>query len=343
MALTARLFGGLHMLFPVPFLIILQIFLNELTLAGNWQRFLYPVDGLSRHTLLDYDSYRDEELKLVFYVKSGDRWQTAGEPDGIQWSGYTTIQGGTYRYAQAVVYVKKSVDDEKGTAMSRSWEEVALLDTIPTVVPDGCLLDYKPVMELVKMVAEAPRIQLHYSLPVANFSRKLLVDVDSLAPGNQGDFGAAFLDADGFERHQRGINVASPGGRTIVKATALGRVVLVSRKDIRTVTVLDPVTGIVGDLPHGSSEEESIFREYGNCVYVEHPDGYTIRYSNLDDIEVRAGQGVLRETRLGSVEGTEGGGEEERPAWVHIEVRWGDPLANADSVPMNPWEFFGID
>ena len=70
---------------------------------------------------------------------------------------------------------------------------------------------------------------------------------------------------------------------------------------------------------------------YGNCVYVQHPDGYITLYAHMRTVYVKAGQSVTEKTVLG-IEGATGNVTGKH---LHIEVHKGayhypasiDPLA----------------
>ena len=70
---------------------------------------------------------------------------------------------------------------------------------------------------------------------------------------------------------------------------------------------------------------------YGNCVYVQHPDGYVTLYAHMRMVYVKAGQSVTEKTVLG-IEGATGNVTGKH---LHIEVHKGaykyqasiDPLA----------------
>ena len=70
---------------------------------------------------------------------------------------------------------------------------------------------------------------------------------------------------------------------------------------------------------------------YGNCVYVQHPDGYITLYAHMRTVYVKAGQSVIEKTVLG-IEGATGNVTGKH---LHIEVHKGayhypasiDPLA----------------
>lgn len=280
---------------------------------------------------------------MRFYVKSGDQWQRAGERDGAHWSGYETLAGTRYRYAQARIRLKKFVkngkkDNEGGDWI---WVDGGLIDNIPTCIPSGELPDYRPVLEFSRWMREKARIRLRYVPLLEGFPSGEIVDIDPFLPGNQGEFGAVLVEPSGFSRHQRGIDIAGVAGETPVKAAAVGRVVVVSRKGRKKASAVDFRTdGVTHDFPRGRPDKGAVLREYGNSVYVMHPDGYTIRYGNLDGIEVEVGQGVLPGTKLGTVGVSPIVVSGETLQWVHIEVRRGNPLIEKDSVPVNPLEFF---
>lgn len=310
--------------FPLSLLIMMQLSLGELSLAESWGKFVSPIDGLNSRALRSYGPVSGGALKLVFYIKSGSSWQGAGDPDAAHWSGYRTISGEAFRYAQARASVKKLRKREEEHGAEMAWSDAGLIENIATCIPARCLPDFRPVMELEKWEGEKPRVRLRYRAPVDGFSQELVRDSDPMAPGREGDYGAILIDEGGFERIQRGVDICGKPGETLVFAAALGRVVLLARE------------GASASLEAESGEGQAAAApaEYGNCVYVAHPDGYTVRYANLGDVEAALGQGVLPGTRLG----TFGGGA---APWVHIEVRWGDPLRDRDSVAVNPWEFFG--
>ena len=70
---------------------------------------------------------------------------------------------------------------------------------------------------------------------------------------------------------------------------------------------------------------------YGNCVYVQHPDGYITLYAHMRTVYVKAGQSVSEKTVLG-IEGATGNVTGKH---LHVEVHKGayrypasiDPLA----------------
>ena len=70
---------------------------------------------------------------------------------------------------------------------------------------------------------------------------------------------------------------------------------------------------------------------YGNCVYVQHPDGYVTLYAHMRTVYVKAGQSVTEKTVLG-IEGATGNVTGKH---LHLEVHKGayrypasiDPLA----------------
>jgi hypothetical protein len=320
------------MSFSVPVLLLLQFFLNDSLSVSGWSRFLYPQDWLNREFLQRIESVKKDGVRLVFYINSGDRWQEVGEAFDGGWSGYRTLGGKSYRYARATVFTGRGL-----MGGERIWAETALLNNIPTAIPGECIPALRPVMELIKLPGEIPRIEVFYGPPVEGLSRDMLVDGDQFLPGNQGDFGAVIIDGSGVETRQAGIDVAANGGTMAIAAAGIGRVILVSLNCGREINISGTD---VGGLPVDDARLPAgllpVLAGYGNSVFVAHPDGYTIRYANLDSVEVAAGQGVLRGTRIGMASVDDDG-------HVHIEVRWGDPLNPAGSVPMNPWEFFSSD
>lgn len=326
--------------YPVPFLIFLQFLLHEMAAGDARLRFFLPVDGLRREALESYRPREHAVLRMLFYMKPGELWQGPGDPDGVRWSGYRTFTGGSFRYAQARAYVGRlergDAEGGAGPAARISWVDAGLLDNIPSCVPGAAIPDHLPVMELVCWVGGETKITPRYAPPAENFSPSAVVDRDPLAPGKEGDFGAVFMDAAGFKRLQRGVDISGEAGVTPVKAAAVGRVALVSRDGAKKASALEPdgIT-VTADFPPGRPDKGSALREYGNCVYVAHPDGSSVRYANLAAIDVEVGQGVLPGTRIGTMGPPAGG-----PGWAHIEVRLGDPLDDADSLPVNPWEFF---
>jgi hypothetical protein len=323
--------------FSIPFLILCQVSLGDLSSIVLWEKYFSPLDGLGQPSLQGYRAVSGSELKMAFYVKSGDRWQSPGDPDDAQWSGYRTIWGGVFRYAQARVHVRALTEGRKDKPSELVWADAGLVDGIATCIPGTSLPDYQPVIELMKWSDEKARLRLRYTVPVERFSPDAVMDSSPEKPGKEGDFGALIIDENGFTKVQRGVDISCGPGAMPVMAAAVGRIVLVSRAGDAKASALDPATGAVPrDYPPGRPGKGAPLDEYGNCVYVAHPDGYTIRYSHLDRIEAAIGQGVLPGTRIGMV-GEAGGA----PGWVHIEVRWGDPLSDKDSVPLNPWEFFG--
>lgn len=307
--------------FPFTVLIVLQLLAHEYSLRSGWEKFLTPVDGVSARALRTCQPRKGGTLALALYMKPGDLWQQARDSAGPQWSGYRTADGGSYRYAQA-----RAV-----SARGRSAGAV-LLDNIPTCIPARCVPDLLPVMEVARWLGEEPQVKLRYIAPLERFSPERVADSDPLTPGKEGEYGATVIDANGFTRVQRGVDVSGEAGVTEVMAAALGRVVLVSREGDTKASALDPARNIrTDDFPIGKPDKGFYLSEYGNCVYVAHPDGFTMRYGRLGSIEATIGQGVLPGTRLGTV-GKDG--------WVHLEVRWGDPLRDEESTPVNPWDFF---
>jgi len=324
--------------FPVPFLLLLQFLLHDLAAGEERQRFLAPVDGFATAALERYAPRDRGALRMVFYVKSGELWQGPGDPDGVRWSGYRTLSGEVFRYAQARAYVSVLAHRDEPRA-EIAWEEAGLVDNIPTCIPGACVPDLRSVAELTRWMGDATRLDLRYAPPLREFSPSRVVDREPLAPGKEGEFGAVYIDANGFKRLQRGVDLSGRADQTPVSAAAVGRVALVSRAGERKASALTSGGGVTHDFPPGRPDKGATLKEYGNCVYVAHPDGYSIRYAHLGSIEVEAGQGVLPGTKIGTAGGADGvsGGE----GWVHIEVRLGDPLSDGDSLPVNPWEFFG--
>jgi murein DD-endopeptidase MepM/ murein hydrolase activator NlpD len=326
--------------YPVPFLIFLQFLLHDLAAGDAQLRFFLPVDGLRTDALECYKPRDRGALRMLFYLKSGELWQGPADPDGVRWSGYRTLSGEAYRYAQARAYVSQLAEEDAPTA-EMSWTDAGLIDNIPTCVPASCLPDYRPVMELVCWVGGETRLELRYAPPAGNYSPANVVDSDPLAPGKEGDFGAVTIDTGGFKRLQRGVDLSGQAGTTPVTAAAVGRVVLVSRDGERKASALEPGgAAVTADFPPGRPDKGATLKEYGNCVYVAHPDGYSLRYAHLDTIEVTVGQGVLAGTRIGTAGGQGADSKPGTAGWVHIEVRLGDPLSDGDSLPVNPWEFF---
>lgn len=327
--------------YPVPFLIFLQFLLHDLAAGEARLRFLVPVDGLRTAALECYAPRDRGAIRMLFYMKSGESWQGPGDPDGVRWSGYRTLSGGVFRYAQARVYVRELAKEDARETARLSWADAGLIDNIPTCVPASCLPDYRPVIELVRWVGEETKLELRYAPPMEQFSPSIVVDSDPLAPGREGDFGAVVIDAGGFKRLQRGVDLSGEAGKTPVTAAAPGRVVLVSRDGWNKASALEPDgVSVTDDFPPGRPDKGATLKEYGNCVYVAHPDGYSLRYAHLDGVEVAVGQGVLPGTRIGTVGGSGREAAPGGPGWVHLEVRLGDPLGDGDSLPVNPWEFF---
>ncbi|MCX6356305.1 MAG: M23 family metallopeptidase [Candidatus Aureabacteria bacterium] len=323
------------MTFPIPVLIVLQMLLHDLSMTGGWDRFAGPADGLSAQALRRYTPRSQGMLKLVIYIKAGNDWQPPGMPDDARWSGYRTVDGEACRYAQARVSVGDPLRQAGRRGESGNLSEAGFIDNIPTTIPEACLPDYAPVLEFSRWLDETPAIALRYVHPLAGFSPALVADSEPSSPGKEGDFGTVFIDANGFRKTQQGLDLAGSGGVTPVLAAALGRVILVAREGERKATAIDPGSGaLIPEFPAGAPDKGTPLVGYGKCVYVTHPDGYTIRYAHLGSIDVEIGQGVLPGTRIGTA-----GGEGDR-GWVHLEVRWGDPLGGADSLPVNPWEFF---
>ena len=327
----------------IVYLILLQFFMNSLLQAGAWMRFVSPVDGLDAAALQRYYPRTGDAIRMEFYVKSGDKWQRPGERGGPRWSGYATFAGGRYRYAQARVYIGSYEEEKKSERERRVWKEGGVIDNIPTRIPASCLPDYRPVMKLVRWLGERAVLKLRYGYPMEDISAERIADTDPLLPGNQGEFGAYLIDANGVRRIKRGVDLKGIAGETPVFACALGKVVLVSRKGERKACVLDQRTGEVRcDYPPGRPDKGSVLKDYGNCVYVSHPDGYTIRYAHLGTINVEAGQGVIAGTRIGTVGESMLVPSGVEMSWVHIEVRRGDPFSDKDSVPLDPLDFFRV-
>ena len=326
--------------FPMSYIILLSVFINGASLLVPRERFLYPMDGLSADEFRDY-RIRDMNFRLVFYMKVGEEWQGVTDPDDVHWSGYRTVTGDTFRYAQARVYVRQVILKGEEGEQESPWSDSGLIDNIPTCVPGECLPDSEPVVELMVWSGEEPRVKPRYTAPMENFSPTHVVDTDPLMPGKEGEYGAVVIDAYGVKRLQRGIELSGVAGTTPVMAAALGRVVLVSHEGNPSVSVIDPGTGmVVSGVPPGRGDKGPTLTDYGNCVYVEHPDGYTVRYAHLGSISVKCGQGVLPGTVLGTVGSGKTDPLGQEHAWVHIEVREGDPLKDEGAEPLNPWKFF---
>ncbi|MDD5555630.1 MAG: M23 family metallopeptidase [bacterium] len=308
----------------MPFLIFFQLAAGELAVAGATRHFLFPVDGLSAAALGGWAARGGGALRLLVYVKSGENWREATDPDDARWSGYRTADGGAFRFAQAGVSVleRQAAGGEERAAAA--FRDAGLVRDIPTCIPARLAPDYRPVMEVVRWPGERPRVRLRTVPPVDGFSPELVTDSDPARPGRDGDFGTILVDPHGFRKVLLGVRVSTGGAETPAAAIALGRVVLVSGGG--RAAAVDPATGAVREgVPPGTDTAE-----LGGCVYVAHPDGYSVRYGRLERIDVEAGQGVLPGTAIGAG-GVEG---------VHLEVRWGNPLSDKDSVPLNPWEFF---
>ena len=89
--------------------------------------------------------------------------------------------------------------------------------------------------------------------------------------------------------------------------------------------------GLIYPLYSGKVQKVTSGSSYGNCVYVQHPDGYVTLYTHMRTVYVKAGQSVTEKTVLG-IEGATGNVTGKH---LHIEVHKGayhypssiDPLA----------------
>jgi len=89
--------------------------------------------------------------------------------------------------------------------------------------------------------------------------------------------------------------------------------------------------GLIYPLYAGHVQRVTSGSSYGNCVYIQHPDGYITLYAHMRTVYVKAGQSVNEDTVLG-IEGTTGNVTGKH---LHIEVHKGayhypasiDPLA----------------
>ena len=89
--------------------------------------------------------------------------------------------------------------------------------------------------------------------------------------------------------------------------------------------------GLIYPLYAGKVQKITFSSSYGNCVYVQHPDGYVTLYAHMRIVYVKTGQSVTEKTVLG-IEGATGNVTGKH---LHIEVHKGayhypasiDPLA----------------